>query len=92
MANDPTYTFGNTNEGAADPADDYVIVTPGAGDLAGGVCKAILCSTDGVLKLTNARGVERDNIPVVKGYNPLRAKVINTPGAGAVPTVVVALY
>lgn len=89
---DPTYTYGGKNEGPSDPADDYVTVVPSASDLADGVCKAIRCSADGALKLTNARGVERDNVPVFKGDNPLRAKVIAAPTVGSAPATVVALY
>jgi hypothetical protein len=92
MASDSTYTFGGKNESASDPADDYVTVVPGAGELANGVCKAILCSADGALKLTTWRGTVRDNVPVQKGYNPLRAKVIDVPTVGAAPATVVALY
>lgn len=90
--NDPTYTYAGKNEGASDPADDYVPVTPSATPLVDGVCKAILCSADGALNLTNARGVARASIPVQKGVNPLRAAVINNPTAGAAPATVVALY
>ncbi len=90
--NDPTYTFGNTNEGPSDPADDYVVVGPSATPLAGGICKAILCDSDGVVKLTNARGTVRDNISLVKGYNPLRASTIDTATVGSVPTKIIALY
>ena len=90
--NDPTYTFGGKNEGASDPADDYIPVTLGASELPDGVCKAILCSGDGFLNLTTARGVARASVPVFAGINPLRAKVINTPTSGAAPATVVALY
>lgn len=86
---DPTYT----NEGASDPADDYITVTPSATPLANGECKAILCSADGALNLTSRVGGNvRASIPVQKGYNPLRATVINTPTAGVAPATVVALY
>lgn len=76
----------------SEPAIDYVIVTPGASDLANGVCRAIRCSEDGFLKLTNEAGQVRDNIPVFKGDNPLTAKAINSPSSGSAPAVVVALY
>ena len=91
MAEEPSYTYGGKNEAVGDPADDYVPVTPSATPLADGTCRAILCSEDGFLNLTN-RGPERENIPVVKGFNPLRARVIDEPTAGAAPAVVVALY
>jgi hypothetical protein len=89
---DPTYSFGTQNEGASDPADDYVVVTPSSTDLVGGPCKAILCSADGVLNLKSRIGGVRVNIPVQKGYNPLRAVAIDNPSAGTAPTTVVALY
>lgn len=75
-----------------EPADLYVTVTPGSGDLANGLCRAILCSADGALNLTDKWGNVRTNIPVQKGYNPLRAKVINNPSSGSAPATVVALY
>ncbi len=87
---DPSYTFGNQNEGASDPADDYVPITPSATVIP--ECKAILCSADGALNLTSRTGGIRINIPVQKGYNPLKATVINTPTAGSAPPIVVALY
>lgn len=88
-----TYTFAGRNEAASDPADDYVPVAPSATLLAGGECKAILCSADGALNLTSRiGGTVRANIPVQKGYNPLRATVINTPTVGTAPATVIALY
>ena len=76
----------------ADPAEDYVPISPGTSELAGGLCRAILCSEDGTLNLTNALGVEREDIPVGKGINPLSALIIDDPTTGTAPGVVVALY
>lgn len=92
MVDDPTYTFGGKNEQASDPADDYIVVAPSGVDLANGVCRAILCDSDGFLNLTTARGQVRASVPVLKGYNPLRAIRIAAPTSGAAPTTVVALY
>lgn len=74
------------------PSSVYVPVTPGSGALTNGLCRAILCSADGALNLTDASGTVRTNVPVQKGYNPLRASVINNPSSGSAPTTVVALY
>ena len=90
MADDPTYAYAGKLESASDPADDYITVTPGSTVL--DPCRAILCSADGALKLTTMRGVVRDNIPVQKGYNPLRAIKIENPTSGAAPATIVALY
>jgi hypothetical protein len=76
----------------SEPSSFYVPVTPGSDTLAYGLCRGILCSEDGALKLTDTSGTARDNIPVQKGYNPLRASVINNPGTGSAPAIVVALY
>ena len=74
------------------PSEYYLRVTPGSGALADGMCRAILCSADGALNLTDGSGQVRTNIPVQKGYNPLRATVINNPSSGSAPTTVVAIY
>ena len=74
------------------PSDYYVGVTPGATALSDGLCRAILCSEDGALNLTDKSGNVRANVPVQKGYNPLRASVINNPSSGSAPGVVYALY
>ncbi len=87
----PTGARRTSEEGSA-PADDYVIVTPAATALAGGTCRAIRCSEDGVLNLTTEGGDLRENIPVFKGDNPLRAAIIDDPTAGTAPGVVIALY
>lgn len=81
-----------TRSDKTEPSGSYVPVTPGASDLAGGLCRAILCSEDGALNLTDAGGVARTNVPVQKGYNPLQASVINNPSSGSAPGVVFALY
>lgn len=76
----------------SEPSDIYVPVSPGSSDLALGMCRAILCSEDGALNLTDATGTIRTNVPVQKGYNPLGASVINDPSAGSAPGTVYALY
>lgn len=74
------------------PSGTYLPITPGSAELANGLCRAILCDEDGALDLTDQSGEVRVNIPVQKGYNPLRAIVIDEPTSGAAPGVVVALY
>ena len=75
-----------------DPAFDYVEVTPSGTALADGPCRAILCSEDGALDLTTINGDVRASVFVQKGYNPLRAAVIDEPTAGTAPGTVIALY
>lgn len=88
----PNPAFGTLSD-KGEPSDWYLPVAPGSGQIAAGkLCRAILCSEDGALNLTDASGSVRANIPVQKGYNPLQASVINNPSAGSAPGVVVALF
>lgn len=76
----------------SEPSDVYVAVDPSGTALSLGPCRAILCSEDGALNLTDSTGSVRTNVPVQKGYNPLGASVINDPSAGSAPGTVYALY
>ena len=73
-------------------ADYYVPITLGSGTLAGGTCRGILAEVAGRADLTQDDGTVRTNFPLVAGYNPVRAKVINTPTSGTAATGVWALY
>lgn len=77
---------------SSNPSGDYPAVTPSSSELAGGLCRAILCDEDGALDLTDQTGAVRVNVPVQKGYNPLRAIVIDEPTSGTAPGAVFALY
>lgn len=85
-------SYGKYNNTSESPAERWVIVTPGPGVLSSGQPKALLCSEDGNLNLTPVGGTEVENIPVQKGYNPLRPIVIDAPTSGSAPSVVIALY
>jgi hypothetical protein len=76
----------------SDPSVNYPPVTPSSTPLAGGACRAILVETAGRLKLTQPDGTARDNVPMIVGYNPLGASVIDAPGSGTAATGVFAIY
>ncbi len=70
----------------------YVPITPGSGDLADGLCKAIHANEAGNVNITQTDGTVRADFPLVAGLNCVRAKVINTPTTGSAPSSVWALY
>lgn len=70
---------------------DCVSITPGSSALANGECRAIVAETAGRVNITQG-GVVRANFPLVAGYNPVRATVIDAPSAGTAATGVWALY
>lgn len=73
-------------------ADRAVSVTLGSSALANGVCKAILANAGGTVNLTFEDGTTATDFPLQTGYNPVRAKIINTPSSGTAATGVWALY
>lgn len=74
------------------PSDFYVEASPSSDPLEWGMCRALLCSEDGALNLTDNSGDVRENVPVQKGYNPLRASVVDDPSTGSAPGTVYVLY
>jgi hypothetical protein len=62
------------------PLLDYVPVTPGAGDLPDGPCRAILATAAGTVNLTTIAGDQRNGVPVNAGVNPLAARAIRAGG------------
>lgn len=76
----------------ADPSVSYVPVTLGSSALVNGACRAINAEVAGRVKLTQPDGTVRDNFPLIAGYNPIGASVIDTPGSGTAATGVWAIY
>jgi hypothetical protein len=72
-------------------AEFCVPVTLGATALADGECRCIVAEVAGRVNITQG-GVERANYPLVAGYNPVRATIINNPTSGTAATGVWALY
>lgn len=62
------------------PLDDVVPVTPGAGLLENGECRAILATVAGTVNITTTLGGDRDGVPVNAGINPIRAIKIRAGG------------
>lgn len=73
-------------------AEHYVPVTLGSSTLSHGACRAIVAETAGRVNLTQENGVARTNYPLIAGYNPIRATVIDNPTSGTAATGVWALY
>ena len=76
----------------SDPATAYVLVTPGSTALADGPCRAVNAETAGRVNLKQPDGTVRENYPLVAGYNPICASVIDEPTAGTAATGIWALY
>lgn len=62
------------------PATKYVPVTPGAEDLPDGVCRGLLVGSAGTCNLTEPDGTDRDDVPLIAGYNPLAALKVRAGG------------
>lgn len=62
------------------PADIFVKVTKANEDLTD-VTKALLVGTAGTANLMDASGVIRTDVPLVRGYNPLRVLQVRTGGS-----------
>lgn len=73
-------------------ADYFDPVSVDGSDLTRGVCRALWCSEEGALKITDKDGNIVDDVPVFAGLNPLRAKAVDEPTTGDAPTSVFALY
>lgn len=50
------------------------------------VCQCIVAEVAGRVNLTMPDGSSVVNFPLVAGYNPVKAKVINNPSAGSAAT------
>jgi hypothetical protein len=61
------------------PADAFVKVTKANSNLSG-ITKALLVGTAGAANLMQADGTVRENVPLVRGYNPLRVLQVRTGG------------
>lgn len=72
-------------------AESCIAVTLGSSALPGGECRCIVAETAGRVNITQD-GVVRANYPLVAGYNPIRATVIDNPTSGTAATGVWALY
>lgn len=70
----------------------YVPITPGAGNLAGGACRAIVAEVAGRVNLKQPDGNARSNFPLVAGVNPIGALMIDAPTSGTAATGIWALY
>jgi hypothetical protein len=74
------------------PSAIYVPVTLGSTALAGGSCRAIMAEVAGRVNLTQPDGTARANYPLIAGYNPIKARIIDNPSSGSAATGVWALY
>ncbi len=81
-----------TTDKKASPADVYVPVTLGSGNLAGGACRFIVAETAGRVNLKQPDGTARANYPLVAGINPIGALMIDAPTSGTAATGVWAHY
>jgi hypothetical protein len=76
--------FRSHNGGLTAPASRLVPITPDDdGDLAEGVCRALLVGTAGTANLIDASGAERTNIPLQQGYNPIGVQRVMTGGSAS---------
>lgn len=66
-----------------DSARHYVPVVKADADLPDGECRALLVGTAGTANLTEDDGTERDNVPLVAGYNYLVCKQVRLGGTAA---------
>lgn len=77
MPNDITFVSGDASQA---PLDDYVPVTPGAGLLPNGTCRAVIVTVAGTVNLTTPAGIDRDGVPCSVGINPYMASKIRAGG------------
>jgi hypothetical protein len=68
------------SENPRNSAERWVKVTKADVNLAGGVCRALLCGTPGTVNLTDQFGTATTDVPLQQGYNPLEVIQVNTGG------------
>ena len=69
---------------ASSPAADCISVTKSdSADLPDGVCDALLVGTAGTANLVFENGIERTNVPLQQGYNPLRVRRVKAGGSAS---------
>lgn len=77
---------------ADSPATFAAVVTLGV-DLANGVCRSLLCETEGRANLMFVDGSTCADFPLQAGYNPVSVRRVSAPTTGVAPTgPIVALY
>lgn len=74
---------GDAGDASTAPSDNYVPVTKANADLPDGTCRGLLVGTAGTANLTTPAGVERANVPLQQGYNPLVCKQVRTGGTAS---------
>lgn len=65
------------------PADAVVPVTKADAALPGGPCRSLLVGTAGTANIKDGSGVERANVPLQAGYNPIVCQEVRTGGTAA---------
>lgn len=64
-----------------DAARDWVLVTKSSDEIESGPCRGLLVGTAGTANLTTIDGDDRDNVPLVKGYNMLACSKVREGGS-----------
>ena len=64
-------------------ASDVVSVTKANSDLPGGICRGLWVGTAGTAFITTAAGIDRDNVPLLQGLNPIMCRQVRLGGTAS---------
>jgi hypothetical protein len=70
-------------DGAGDPAQGIIAITPANTPLPNGTCKGIMCGTAGTLNGIDETGNVFTGFPLVQGYNRIRVSQVSIGGTAA---------
>lgn len=68
---------------ASAPAGAVVPVTKADAALPDGECRSLLVGTAGTANITDGNGVNRANVPLQAGYNPIVCQQVRTGGTAS---------